>query len=89
MSEIETVEVVEGEIVPEITYPHVVHKGIYTLWEKADGTLRVQYRRDDKDTEDFFEVPGLIIGMAKAAAEGKMNPADMIKAMYKIRNQQK
>jgi hypothetical protein len=64
--------------------PHVVHKGVYTLWEKGDGTLRIQYRRDDKEEEDFFELPGAMVKMAKAASEGKMNPMDMMKSVMKM-----
>jgi hypothetical protein len=64
--------------------PHVVHKGIYTLWEKPDGTLRIQYHREDKEEEDFFELPGAMVKMAKAASEGKMNPMDMMKSVMKM-----
>lgn len=72
------------EIVEANNVPIVVHKGVYTLWEKPDGTLRVQYHRDDKEEEDFFELPGAMVRMAKAASEGKMNPMDMMKSMMKM-----
>jgi hypothetical protein len=61
--------------------PHIVHKGVYTLWEKPDGTLRIQYRRDDRDEEDFMEIPGAILRMAQMVGEGKMNPLTALKAM--------
>jgi len=64
--------------------PVVVHKGVYTLWEKPDGTLRIQYRREDKDEDDFVELPGVMVKMAKAASEGKMNPMDMMKAVMEM-----
>lgn len=61
--------------------PHIIHKGVYTLWEKPDGTLRIQYRRDDKDEDDFMEIPGGILRMAQMVGEGKMNPLAALKAM--------
>lgn len=69
----------EVEILTDSTVPHVVHKGVYTLWENPDGSLRVQYRRDDKDEDDFFQLPGAMLKLAKAAAEGNINPMQMIK----------
>jgi hypothetical protein len=64
--------------------PVVVHKGVYTLWQKPDGTLRIQYLRDDQTEESFMEFPGPIVKLAKAAAEGKMNPMDMVKEVMKM-----
>lgn len=61
--------------------PRVLHKGVYTLWEKPDGTLRIQYRRDDSETDDFMEIPGAMLRIAKAMSEGKMNPLAAFKAM--------
>jgi hypothetical protein len=76
-NDIESVEVVDN-------VPHVIHKGVYTLWEKPDGSLRIQYHRDDKEEEDFFELPGAMVKLAKAAEQGKMNPMDMIKEVTKM-----
>lgn len=75
------------EIVTDTALPKVVHKGVYTLWEKPDGSLRVQYRREDKEEDDFFELPGAIIRLGKAAQEGKMNPIEMMKEVMKLRPQ--
>jgi hypothetical protein len=61
--------------------PRILHKGVYTLYEKPDGTLRIQYRRDDKDEDDFMEIPGGILRMAKLASEGKLNPIKAMQAM--------
>lgn len=61
--------------------PKIIHKGVYTLWEKRDGTLRIQYRRDDRDEDDFMEIPGAILRMAQMVGEGKMNPLAALKAM--------
>lgn len=70
---------------PEINpnTPQIVHKGVYTLWRKPDGTLRIQYRRHDSDTDDFFELPGAMVALAQAASEGKMSPMAMMKEVMK------
>lgn len=67
------------------TAPRILHKGVYSLYEKSDGTLRIQYRRTDRDEDDFIEIPGPILRLAKLASEGKMNP---IEAMKMLRNHQ-
>lgn len=72
---------VEG-LIPLLA-PTVVHKGVYTLWKKPDGTLRVQYHRDDKDEEDFFELPGLVVALTEKMMKGDMNPAEMMKEVMK------
>jgi hypothetical protein len=80
VSESTDVETVE----PIAEMPKLVHRGKYVLWEKPDGTLRIQYHRDDKEEEDFVEMPGQLVKLAKAAQEGKMNPMDMMKSMMKM-----
>jgi hypothetical protein len=65
--------------------PHIVHKGVYTLWEKPDGTLRIQYLRSDQTEESFMEFPGPIVKLARAASEGKVNPLDMMREVMKMR----
>jgi hypothetical protein len=62
--------------------PRILHEGQYRLYEKPDGTLRIQYRRNDREEDDFLEIPGSIIRMSKLASEGKLNP---LKAMQAIR----
>lgn len=74
-----------AEIVAGASLPVIIHKGVYTLYQKPDGSLRVQYRRDDKDEDDFFELPGVMVRLAKAAAEGKASPMDMVREMMKLR----
>jgi hypothetical protein len=78
------IEPIDELIVEATNVPHVVHKGVYTLWEKPDGTLRIQYRREGNETDDFVELPGVMVKMAKAASEGKMNPMDMMKAVMSM-----
>jgi hypothetical protein len=64
--------------------PIVLHKGVYTLWEKPDGSLRIQYKRSDQEEESFIELPGAIRRLAQAGAEGKVNPMEMMKEMMKM-----
>lgn len=68
------------EATPAIA-PRILHKGVYSLYEKPDGTLRIQYRRTDRDEDDFIEIPGPILRLAKLASEGKMNPIEAVKAL--------
>ncbi len=63
------------------TAPRILHKGVYSLYEKPDGTLRIQYRRTDRDEDDFIEIPGPILRLAKLASEGKMNPIEAVKML--------
>jgi hypothetical protein len=59
--------------------PTIVHEGRYRLYEKPDGTFRIQYKRDDKETEDFMEIPGKLVKLAQRMSEGNLSPMDMIK----------
>lgn len=68
------------ETPPLESVPVVLHEGRYRLYEKPDGSLRIQYRRDGNDTDDFIEIPGMMIKLAKGAADGNMSPMTMMKA---------
>lgn len=76
-------EIIPQEI-PLETIPVVLHQGRYRLYEKPDGTLRIQYRRDDKEEDDFIEIPGMMIALSKAAAEGKMSPVQMMRSAMEL-----
>lgn len=67
-----------------LSRPEIVHEGRYRLYKKPDGTLRIQYKRDDKDTEDFFELPGPMVALAAAASEGKLSPIQMMAEVSKM-----
>lgn len=67
--------------VAPVDEPRIVHQGHYRLYQKPDGGLRVQYRRDDKDQDDFFELPGVMVALAQAAAEGRIGPMELMKEM--------
>lgn len=68
--------------------PKILHEGRYRLYEKSDGTIRIQYKRDDKDIEDFMEIPGSILTIAKAASEGRLTPTQIMGEMMKLMNGQ-
>jgi hypothetical protein len=80
MTDVREIAIAEGDV----RHPEIIHEGVYRLYKKPDGTLRIQYRRKDKDDDDFFEVPGEMVTLAQAAAEGNMSPAQMINATMKL-----
>lgn len=80
---LEALDAVSVEVQIE-AIPVVLHQGRYRLYEKPDGSLRIQYRRDDKDEDDFFEIPGVMIALSKSAAEGKLTPMQMMQSALKF-----
>lgn len=64
--------------------PRILHEGRYRLYENPDGGMRIQYRRDDKDADDFVQLPGPIIALGKAAAEGSMSPIELMRRMMSL-----
>lgn len=77
MSEQTTAEVPNG-------VPIILHEGRYRLYQKPDGGMRVQYRRDDKEEDDFFELPGKMVRLARTAAEGKLSPVALMREMMSM-----
>lgn len=71
---------------PVESIPVILHQGRYRLYEKPDGTLRIQYQQDGKDAEDFIEIPGAMLRLAKMASEGKLNPMQMMKHAMEYMN---
>ncbi len=69
---------------PEVQSPHILHEGKYRLYQKPDGTLRVQYRRDDKDEDDFMEVPGWMLKLAEGLSNGSLNPLQAFNQVRKM-----
>jgi hypothetical protein len=65
----------------EVIAPKIIHEGRYRLYENPDGGLRIQYRRDDKEEDDFVQLPGPIVALGKAAAEGNMSPVELMRRM--------
>jgi len=69
--------------------PSVIHQGRYRLYQNPDGGMRIQYRRDDKDTDDFIEVPGEMVRLSQAMSEGTMSPMEFIKAGMSLMSKMK
>ena len=61
--------------------PVVIHQGRYRLYEKPDGGMRLQYKRDDRDAEDYIELPGAMVKLFNKAQEGNMSPMEFMRAM--------
>lgn len=64
--------------------PRVVHQGVYRLYENPDGGLRVQYKRDDREEEDFFEIPAAFQRLAKLGQEGKLSAGQMMREVITL-----
>jgi hypothetical protein len=64
--------------------PEILHQGRYRLYKKPDGTLRIQYRRDGADKDDFFELPAAMVRLAEAANDGSMSPIQMMHAAMQL-----
>jgi hypothetical protein len=73
----------EVETTPDI--PVVLHQGRYRLYKKPDGGLRLQYRRDDKDEDDFFELPGMMVRLLDRAQAGNMSPMEFMREAMKLK----
>lgn len=81
-NEAQEVKIIDGQLAS--TMPRILHEGRYRLYENPDGGMRIQYRRDDKDEDDFVQLPGPIIALGKAAAEGKMSPIELMRRMMAL-----
>jgi hypothetical protein len=74
-----------SELTPTVVTsgPVIVHEGRYRLYQKPDGTMRIQYKRDDKDAEDFLEISGKLVALAEKMDKG-MSPMDMMKEVTQL-----
>lgn len=59
--------------------PDPILKGRFNLYETPDGGYHIAYLPDGDDETKHFEIPAMVIRMARMAADGKMNPARMLK----------
>jgi hypothetical protein len=73
------------ELVPALeNIPVIIGEGRYRLYRKPDGTMRVQFRQDGTEEDAFFEFPGGLLVIAQKAAEGNMNPVQMMREVAKL-----
>lgn len=71
-----TADVANSEILPQI-----LHEGKYRLYRiPQNGNLHLVYQPTN-GAEMHLEIPGAILALAEQAANGEMNPAQMMKAM--------
>jgi hypothetical protein len=61
--------------------PEPLMNGRFTLYATPNGGYHIAWRPDGTDETQHIEVPQFIANMAKNAAEGKLNPATMLKEM--------
>lgn len=67
--------------------PIILHEGVYRLYQKPDGGLRLQYRRRDRDVDDYLEIPGMMVRLLNRAQEGNMSPMEFMREAMKMRRQ--
>jgi hypothetical protein len=84
-AEIVEAEIVNEEVVPLEEIPVVLHQGRYRLYQKPDGGLRLQYKRDDSDAEDHIELPGVLVRLLNKAQQEDMSPMDFMRAMMSLK----
>lgn len=75
------------EVITDPNKPRVLHEGRYRLYEKPDGGLRLQYKRNDKDEEDFMEIPGMMVRLLNRAQTSDMSPMEFMREAMKLRRQ--
>ena len=57
-------------------------KGRYTMYDLPDGGVHIAYDIDGVEGEPrHLEVPGMVVRMARAAAEGRLNPFTAMRQM--------
>jgi hypothetical protein len=57
--------------------------GRFTLYETPDGGYHIAYVADGQDDTRHLEIPAFLVRMAKAGAEGRLNPAAAFKEMMR------
>lgn len=56
-------------------------KGRFNLYETPDGGFHIAYLPDEDTEIRHLEIPAMVIRMARASAEGKLNPFGALKEM--------
>lgn len=64
-----------------VTVPEPILKGRFNLYETPDGGFHIAYLADDDTETKHFEIPAMVIRMARLSAEGKLNPVKALKDM--------
>lgn len=61
--------------------PEPLIKGRFSLFETPEGGYHIAYIPDGMPETMHLEIPGMIVRMAKAGAEGKLSPLRMMQGM--------
>lgn len=61
--------------------PEPMIKGRFTVYETPDGGYHIAYVADGQEETRHMEIPAMIIRLAKAGADGKVNPLQMMREM--------
>lgn len=77
-------ELVPVEIAPLEAIPVIIGQGRYRLYQKPNGSMRIQFREDSANEDAHFEFPAALMELARDAAEGKLSPAQMMKRVMKL-----
>lgn len=65
----------------EAILPQILHQGVYRLYRiPQNGNLHLVYKPHDGE-EMHLEIPGQLLALAERAANGDINPMEMMKTM--------
>lgn len=64
------------------TPPEPIMTGRFNLFETVGGGFHIAYQPDGQEEIQHIEIPAAVIGAAKMAAEGKLNPFKMMGKMF-------
>lgn len=68
----------------DIKEPRILHEGVYRLYQKPDGTLRIQFKRNNATDEEFFEIPGGFFKIAGQMKSGKLSMGGAMGQLTKL-----
>lgn len=69
-----------------MTTPEPILKGRFNLYETPDGGFHIAYIADGETDTRHLEIPAMVIRMARASAEGKLNPVKALKDLMSDAN---
>lgn len=66
---------------PDAAPPEPAMKGRFTLYDTPEGGYHIAYQADGDAETRHLEIPGMVIRMARASAEGKLNPLQAMRQL--------
>jgi hypothetical protein len=64
-----------------MSVPEPTIKGRFNLWDTPEGGFHIAYIADGTDETRHLEIPGMVVRVARMAAEGKLSPAKAMREM--------